>query len=103
MSSRTHTKTELFDEETLPEPVPTPSGHAGDRSPLRQSCVLDFKSHHTTVSISHGPTDPSRIWIKVESPTAALHVSVEEKVGRDLAEGLTSALSTFQAVRSRRR
>ena len=49
MSSRTHAKTELFDEETLPEPVPTSRDRARDRSPLRQSCVLDFKSHHTTV------------------------------------------------------
>jgi len=102
MSSRTHVMSDLFDEETLPEPEPSPRSQV-DRSTLRQTCVLDFKSHHTTVTITHGPIDPSRIWIAVESPTAALHVSVEEKVGRALAEGLTRALSTFQAVRSGRR
>ena len=99
MSSRTNALTDLFDEETLPEPEPTPPGHA-DRRPLRQACVLDFKSHDTTVSVNHGPADPSRIWIVLESPTATLHVSVEEKVGRDIAAGLARARSTYQAVRS---
>ena len=99
MSSRTHALTDLFDEETLPEPEPAPSSHA-DRRPLRQACVLDFKSHDTTVSVNHGPADPSRIWIVLESPTARLHVSVEETVGRDIADGLARALSTYQAVRS---
>jgi hypothetical protein len=102
MSPLTHATTEQFDEETLPEPEPAPRGHTG-RRPSRQACVLDFKSHDTTVRINHGPADPSRIWVVLESPTAALHVSVEEKVGRDLAAGLTRALSTFQAVRSGRR
>lgn len=99
MSSRTHALAALFDEETLPEPEPAPHDHGG-RRPLRQVCVLDFKSHDTTVSVSHGPADPSRIWIVLESATATLHVSVEEKVGRDLAAGLARALSTYQAVRS---
>jgi hypothetical protein len=91
--------TEMFDEQTLPEPGPTPG--SADRRPVRQACVVDFKSHETKVSITHGPADPSRIWIAVESPKAALHVTVEEEVGREIAEGLSRALSTFRAVRSR--
>jgi len=58
-----------------PKPSEVGREQGSERSPLRQVCVLDFKSHQTNVSISHGLTAASRIRIKVGSPTAALPVS----------------------------
>jgi hypothetical protein len=100
MTSRSETASETFDEQTLPEPEPTPR-RAAPPVPAREVCILDFKGRATTVAVAHGPADPSRIRIVVRSATAVLHVTVEEEVGRDLADGLTRALATFRSVRSR--
>lgn len=91
-----------FDEDTLPEsPWPAPR-KSGPGQPV-EVCFLDFKQGRTIVAVTHGPEDPSRICIALRSASAIMQVTVEEGVGRQVAEGLADVLRTFRAVRSRLR
>jgi hypothetical protein len=63
--------------------------------------VLDFKDGRTSVSVSQRLSDPSRVWIALDAPAAAVHVSVEEGVARSLLKHLDEILDTFRSVRSR--
>lgn len=93
--------TDRFDEQTLTDDD-APADRRDTQVSTRDVCFLDFKDGQTGVAVTHGPIDPSRIWITLRSGQAVLRVSVEEGVGRSIAEGLARVLPTFRAVRSRR-
>ena len=98
-SSHTRHEPPLFDEDTLTDHDARRAVPRG-RGPRRELCFLDFKDGRTGVAVTHGPIDPSRIWITLRSGDAVLRISFEEDVGRQIAAGLASVLPTFRAVRS---
>jgi hypothetical protein len=102
MTARHHVPTDQFTEETLSENDAPDAGRA-TRPPSREVRILDFKDGRTGVAVTHGPVDPSRILITLRSGQAVLQISVEEGVGRQIADGLASVLPSFRAVRSRLR
>lgn len=75
---------------------------ADDQTPVsaRDVYVLDFKDGQSSVVVTHGPIDPSRVWIAFQNRDAYLHLSFEEGVIRNLAAGLRLILATFHQVRS---
>jgi hypothetical protein len=99
MTARNHA-TDSFDQDTLPE-LDSPILARDVTGPSREVCNLDFKDGRTRVTVTHGPLDPSRIWITLRSEHASVQVSIEEGVGRQIAQGLASVLPTFRSVRSR--
>ena len=102
MTARNHVSTDQFAEETLSE-NDAPAPRRDTRPPSRKVRILDFKDGRTGVAVTHGPVDPSRIWITLRSGQAVLQLSIEEGVGRKIADGLTTLLPSFRAVRSRLR
>ncbi len=100
------------DEDTLPQPyaeititepelTPTFDDDEEEKTPgsTIDVRILDFKDGHSSVSVSHGPVDPSRVWIAFQNRNAYLHLSFEEGIVRKLADGLRTVLATFQQVR----
>lgn len=77
----------------LPDPDKTPT-------PTRDIHFVDFKDGRSSVGVTHGPTDPSRVWVVIESEHAYLHLSMEEGTARSLAGGVSAVLETFRDVRS---
>ena len=102
MTTRDHLVADQFNEETLPE-VDEPSSSRAARDRSRDVHFLDFKDGTTDVAIAHGPVDPSRICITLRSGDSIMQVSVEEGIGREIAQGLADVLRTFREVRSRLR
>ena len=88
-----------FAEETLTDYEVTTKAPA-DQPSQREICFLDFKDGRTDVTVTHGPVDPSRIWLTLRSGDAVLQVTVEEQVARKIADGLGAVLPTFRAVRA---
>lgn len=89
-------------EDTLPEICVDDRADDGrPRAPAREVRCIDFKDIYSQVDVSHGPTDPSRVWLMFESPEAVIHLSLEEGIARRLFERLGEILPRFREVRSR--
>jgi hypothetical protein len=69
------------------------------REPRREVRVLDFKDGRSSVRVAHGPGDPSRVWLMFENQDFAIHLSVEEGIGRELERALRDVIARFRAVR----
>jgi hypothetical protein len=90
-----------LDEDTLPE-IEFPDEPDDDRhAPARDVRIADFKDVHSQVTVSHGPRDPSRVWLMFESDDAVIHLSVEEGIARQVFERLAEILPRFHEVRWR--
>ncbi len=87
-------------ENTLPE-VDLDDECSEPRPPAREVRFLDFKDIYSRVDVSHGPVDPSRVWLMFESQEAVIHLSVEEGIARRLFDRLGAILPHFREVRSR--
>lgn len=61
---------EWLDEDTVPggRGGTTPAAVAASAREVR---VLDFKDGRSQVTVSHGPTDPSRVWVALDNATGA--------------------------------
>ena len=88
-----------FDEETLPETLIS-EVTAQIWPPLREVRVLDFKDGRSRVDVSHGPDDPSRVWLSIENDSAYVSLSVEEGIARQIWDALGTVLARFREVRS---
>ena len=91
-----------YAEITVTEPEVTSELGDDEKTPIpaRDVRILDFKDGHGSLSVTHGPIDPSRVWIAFQNREAYLHLSFEEGLVRRLAEGLRLVLETFHEVRS---
>jgi hypothetical protein len=89
-----------FDDVTA---VETSSGRPSEHeaAPGRDVRLFDFKDGPTTIAVSHGPLDPSRIWLSLRTDTTILSLSIEEGNAQQIASGLADVLKTFKAVRFR--
>jgi hypothetical protein len=80
-----------------------PDCHRPPTSPIprrRDVHVLDFKDGRSAATVTHGPLDPSRLWVTIENQEAYLQLSFEEGIARKLLERLLVVLATFGEVRS---
>jgi hypothetical protein len=80
-----------------------PDLHRPPTSPIprrRDVHVLDFKDGRSAATVTHGPLDPSRLWVTIENQEAYLQLSFEEGIARKILERLLVVLETFGEVRS---
>ena len=90
---------DLLDEGTLPDTrVEDLISRECDCS--RDIQLRDFKDIGTTVTVAHGPSNPSRVWLSLNSGETSILLSVEEGTARRLSDGLIDALARFSKVRS---
>ena len=89
---------EQFDDVTA---VETPPGRPSedDAKHVRNVQLFDFKDGPTTIAVSHGPLDPSRVWLSLRTDTTIVSLSIEEGIAQQIATGLADVLRTFKAVR----
>jgi hypothetical protein len=95
------------DQQCSPDDVPgtVPQLRRGDftdstaRERRREVRVLDFKDGRSSVRVAHGPGDPSRVWLMFENQDFAVHLSVEEGIGRELERALSDVMARFRTVR----
>lgn len=85
-----------LDEDTLPELRFDDPEEQGTQAPGRDVRIVDFKDVRTEVSVSHGPADPSRVWLMFENQDSIIHISIEEGIARRLFEWLGGVLARFR-------
>jgi hypothetical protein len=89
---------EQFDDVTAVETTPgTPS--EDEKARVRNVQLFDFKDGPTTIVVSHGPLDPSRIRLSLRTDTTIVSLSIEEGIAQQMASGLADVLKNFKAVR----
>ena len=86
-------------EDTLPQVRFEGFINSTARAPRREVRVLDFRDGRSSVRVAHGPGDPSRVWLMFENQDFAVHLSVEEGIGRELERALREVMAHFRAVR----
>ena len=89
---------EQFDDVTAVETTPGRPSEDG-AGPARDVQLFDFKDGPTTTAVSHGPRDPSRIWLSLRTGTTIVSLSIEEGIAQQIATGLADVLRNFKAVR----
>jgi hypothetical protein len=89
---------EQFDDVTA---VETPPGRPSEDEAkhVRNVQLFDFKDGPTTIAVSHGPLDPSRVWLSLRTDTTIVSLSIEEGIAQQIATGLADVLRNFKAVR----
>ena len=91
-------ESEQFDDVTAVETTPGSPSEDG-AGPARDVQLFDFKDGSTTTAVSHGPRDPSRIWLSLRTDTTIVSLSIEEGIAQQIATGLADVLRNFKAVR----
>ena len=90
---------EQFNEGTMPDT------RVQDLTPAECDCsrdiqIRDFRDVNSSVTVAHGPSDPSRVWLSLNSGDTSILLSVEEGTARRLSDGLIDVLARFSKVRS---
>ena len=88
-----------IDETTLPE-MRIEDLERAEREGGRDVQIRDFKDTTSSVTVAHGPNDPSRVWLSLSSGDTSVLLSLEEATARRLSDGLVDVLSRFLQVRS---
>ena len=70
-----------------------------DAAADRDVRIFDFKDGPTAIAVTHGPRDPSRIWLSLRTDTTVVSLSIEEGIAQKIAAELADVLRTFKAVR----